>query len=154
MSAAEELVIRPFSTDDVPRWARTELERSHLLDALATTGDYLAAVVPDGRVVGKLGIRYDEQTDAGTVIQFDVVPEHRNRGIGTRLLARAEQLIRDRGLRRATLAVEEDNAAALRLYRRLGYREFGREPAEWDQQYPDGTVYRYHCVCLLLQRRL
>lgn len=154
MAGIEGLSIRQFGIEDVDRWARTELQRRHLLDALEKSGDYLAAVLPDGRIVGKVGIRYDEQPEAGTLSQFDVVESLRNRGIGTILISHAEQLVRERGYSRVTLAVEESNESAIRLYRRLGYEMFGTESAEWDQETPDGTIYRYRCQCLQLQRAL
>ena len=154
MTGIEGLQIRPFGLADVDRWTRTDLHRRHLIDALEKSGDYLAAVLPDGRIAGKLGIRYDEHPGAGTLFQFDVIPSLRGRGVGTALVGRAEQLIRDHGCDRVTLGVEESNEAAIRLYRRLGYEVFGTEPAEWDQEAPDGTIYRYHCECLLMQRTL
>lgn len=149
-----EVEIRTFRVEDVDGWARTDLQRRHLVGALERSGDYLAATLTTGRIVGKIGIRYDERPGAGTLFQFDVVESLRGRGIGTRLLRRAEQLIRDHGLERASLGVEEDNEAAIRLYRRLGYEEFGTEAAEWDQEAPDGTTYRYRCLCLLMCRTL
>ncbi|GAB3753708.1 GNAT family N-acetyltransferase [Microlunatus parietis] len=154
MSSIEGLEIRAFRRDDVDGWARTDLQRRHLIDGLENSGGYLAAVLPTGRVVGKIGIRYDEQPGAGTVLQFDVVEEFRDQGIGTALLRRAEQVIRDHGCDRVTLGVEETNTDAIRLYRRLGYREFGTEVSEWDQEAPDGTTYRYRCLCLLMCRTL
>ncbi|WP_152360472.1 GNAT family N-acetyltransferase [Microlunatus speluncae] len=154
MADVAGLVIRPFRLEDVDRWTRTELHRQHLLGGLEGSGDYLAAVLADGRIAGKIGIRYDEHPDAGTLFQFDVVERLRNKGIGTALIGRAEQVISDHGLDRATLGVEESNEGAIRLYRRLGYQEFASEPAEWDQEAPDGTSYRYHCLCLLMHRSL
>ncbi|MFC7622907.1 GNAT family N-acetyltransferase [Microlunatus sp. GCM10028923] len=154
MSGIEDLEIRTFRLDDVDGWARTELQRRHLIDALEKSGDYLAAVLPTGRIVGKIGIRYDEQPGAGSLFQFDVVESLRGQGIGTRLVHRAEQVIRDHGCDRATLGVEDTNEAAIRLYRRLGYQEFGTEAAEWDQEDADGTISRYRCLCLLMCRTL
>jgi ribosomal protein S18 acetylase RimI-like enzyme len=150
----EDLQIRRFGLDDVAGWARTDLQRRHLVHALENSGDYLAAVLPDGRIVGKIGIRYDQHPGAGNLLQFDVVEDLRGRGIGTALLTRAERLVRDHGCQRITLGVEEDNVDAIRLYRRMGYQEFGVETAEWEQEAPDGTTYMYRCKCLLMQRGL
>lgn len=68
----EGVQIRQFGTDDVDRWARTDLERRYLAEAVRNSGDYLAAVLPDGRIAGKVGIRYDERPGAGNLFQFDV----------------------------------------------------------------------------------
>lgn len=51
-----------------------------------------------------------------------VLPEWRNRGIGSRLLAAAEEQARRQGLRACSLDVEVDNPSALRLYERRGFR--------------------------------
>lgn len=146
--------IRQFGVDDAHQWGRTLREREHLACAVAKAGDYLAAVLPSGLIIGKIGIRYDDQPEAGTVFQFDVIADFRNRGVGTALLDHAEERIRKRGWGRATLAVEESNIDARRLYQRRGYVIIGAEDSEWDQQTPDGTTYRYRCRCLLMHRTL
>lgn len=150
-SSVDGLQIRQFGIEDVDTWARTELQRRHLADALENADDYLAAVLPNSRIVGKVGIRYDEHPGAGNLFQFDVVEDLRSQGIGTTLLVSAEQRIRDHGCSRATLAVEETNAAAIRLYRRAGYEVIGTESAQWDQEAPDGTTYLYQCECLRMR---
>ena len=50
-----------------------------------------------------------------------VEPSHRGRGIGSRLLAAAEDEARRRGLPYMGLMVTEENAAARSLYERAGY---------------------------------
>jgi len=55
-------------------------------------------------------------------------PRARGKGIGAQAMHYLEERIRDRGLRRIELGVFEFNKPARTLYRRLGYREFGRIP--------------------------
>lgn len=50
-----------------------------------------------------------------------VLPAWRGQGIGRRLLAAVEAIARARGCCKVTLEVRADNAAARRLYDRLGY---------------------------------
>ena len=58
-----------------------------------------------------------------------VLPELRERGIGTTLVHAAEQAARDRGWERISLSVSRDgNPAARRLYERLGYTDAGVDP--------------------------
>jgi GNAT superfamily N-acetyltransferase len=57
-----------------------------------------------------------------------VYPQHRGRGIGTRLLAIAEQQAVSYGLTRLSLICLEQNQGAMRLYARLGFREIDRRP--------------------------
>lgn len=57
-----------------------------------------------------------------------VLPAFRNRGLGARLLARAEQTARAERRRGLSLIVADANAGARRLYARAGYREAARRP--------------------------
>uniref|UniRef100_UPI00374E1B02 GNAT family N-acetyltransferase n=1 Tax=Streptomyces millisiae TaxID=3075542 RepID=UPI00374E1B02 len=70
------------------------------------------------------------------------------------LVRAAEARIRERGIGRAELSVEESNPRARALYERLGYVAYGSEPAGWDELAPDGTVRRYETVCTLMRKEL
>ncbi len=50
-----------------------------------------------------------------------VVPDHRNKGLGEALLARADNIGRDLGKRGMSLIVSDGNPNAQRLYERCGY---------------------------------
>ena len=50
-----------------------------------------------------------------------VLPEHRGRGVGRRLLEEIERRARARGSSKLTLEVHATNEAAMRLYRRFGF---------------------------------
>lgn len=52
-----------------------------------------------------------------------VLPEHRGRGIGAKLLQAAESEFARRGCTHASLQLGRDNGAAREFYRSLGYRE-------------------------------
>ena len=52
-----------------------------------------------------------------------VHPEYRRRGIARQLTQRAMQHVRDRGAKDIWLHVEENNAAAIQLYRSLGFQD-------------------------------
>ena len=57
-----------------------------------------------------------------------VLPEHRGKGLGSLLLADAERRAHEVGARSLSLIVAAENARAVRLYERLGYRELARRP--------------------------
>ena len=59
-------------------------------------------------------------------IVVGVRASHRGRGIGTKLLAHAEEFARERGMHRMELEVSDKNEYAIRLYERLGYAAEGR----------------------------
>ncbi|HOV67838.1 MAG TPA: ribosomal protein S18-alanine N-acetyltransferase [Methanoregulaceae archaeon] len=59
----------------------------------------------------------------GHICNFAVAPEFRGRGIGRRLVARAEQQFLVAGASAVQLEVRESNLAARAFYSRCGYRE-------------------------------
>jgi ribosomal protein S18 acetylase RimI-like enzyme len=58
----------------------------------------------------------------GSIQNLGIAPEHRNRGLGMCLMLQALHGFRRAGLRRACLEVTAENASAVRLYQRLGFR--------------------------------
>ena len=77
-----------------------------------------------GKVIGAAWTRIIPaygQIDAETPeLAISVLPEHRGQGVGSLLMTRLFELLRGRGYRKTSLAVQKKNAAA-RFYQRLGY---------------------------------
>ena len=127
MQVTLPLIFRDLTRADIATmgWAggRSHQSAMHYEITRAAQGkaDYLVACPPSDVPVGKCGIDY--QTDDGTAViwQVAVHPVLQSLGIGTALIARAEQRIRARGIDTARLSVENDNPRARRLYERLGY---------------------------------
>ena len=71
---------------------------------------------------------YAELEDAGSLYISAVAlyPDYRGNGIGTLLLAAADEEARRQSLPRVSLICFEKNEGAMRLYRRFGYREIDR----------------------------
>jgi ribosomal protein S18 acetylase RimI-like enzyme len=82
----------------------------------------------DGAVVGVL--TYHVGGSDLEVVTVDAV--ERNAGVGTRLLAAALDLARERGLRRLWLVTTNDNVDALRFYQRRGLRLVAVHPGAAD----------------------
>jgi len=114
-------------------------EENHLLDlaGLRQPGvTFLGAWLGDS-VVGCGAVRVmagEPATDGrpyGEIKRMVVAPARRGEGIGARLLAELEAVLRAQGIDRALLETGEKLAAATRLYRAAGYserREFGDYP--------------------------
>jgi ribosomal protein S18 acetylase RimI-like enzyme len=66
------------------------------------------------------GVR--ERTGMGAIQNLGVTAPHRGRGLGTALLLKALHGFQHCGAHRAHLEVTAQNDAALRIYRRLGFR--------------------------------
>ena len=95
----------------------------------------------DGRLVGYHIVRRRWLSRVGWLYSLAVDAAHRRRGIGRRLLADAERLARRAGRRGLQLEVRQDNAAALALYERGGYRRVKALPDYYDDGTP-GWRYR------------
>ncbi|WP_327191686.1 GNAT family N-acetyltransferase [Streptomyces xinghaiensis] len=152
--------VRDLLPRDLPActWAGSATHLRHVERELARAAvgevDYLAVTTPVDLPVAIGGIDYQVAEGAGTLWQLAVLPALRSCGLGTLLIRAAEQRIRDRGLRGAELAVEENNPRARALYERLGYVAYGRKPEAWDEEGPDGAIRRYRTVCVLMRREL
>ncbi|MQY14119.1 Mycothiol acetyltransferase [Streptomyces sp. RB5] len=154
------VTVRDLLPQDLPAcaWSGSathlrQVERE-LARAAAGEVDYLAVCTPVGLPVAIGGVDYQAFEDAGNLWQLAVLPALQSRGLGTLLIRAAEQRIRDRGLRRAELGVEENNPRARALYERLGYVAYGRAPDAWDEEGPDGSIRRHETMCVLMRRDL
>lgn len=97
-----------------------------------------------GRPVGYALVLFHAGTSLARLYSFAVDPDWRGRGVGRRLLEAAEQAARAHDCLYLRLEVRRDNAAAITLYKSVGYREFG--------VYND--YYEDHMEALRLEKRL
>jgi ribosomal protein S18 acetylase RimI-like enzyme len=154
------VTVRDLLPQDLPActWSGSATHLRHVERELARAAsgevEYLAVCTPVDLPVAIGGIDYEVAEEAGTLWQLAVLPALQSCGLGTLLVRAAEQRIRHRGLRRAELAVEEDNPRARALYERLGYVAHGRKPEAWDEEGPDGSIRRHETMCVLMRKGL
>jgi ribosomal-protein-alanine N-acetyltransferase len=100
-------------------WSEQEIERMTLdrnvVTHRATVGSRLIGFIISRRA-----------TDEAEILSVAVAPARRGKGIARRLLDLHMRRLAGLGTRTLFLEVGEDNTAALRLYRRAGFREVGR----------------------------
>ncbi len=88
-----------------------------------------------GRVIGYVLISLTPRSRSARVYSLAVAPAHGRRGVGRELLQAAERYARAHGRIALRLEARYDNAPAIALYEKLGYRNFGRYPG----YYADGA---------------
>ena len=85
------------------------------------------AIMVDGEPAG--AIQFWEETDPGcryADVDIFLGPEHQGRGLGTEALRMiVRHLIEERGHHRITLSTAVDNARAIRVYEKVGFRPVG-----------------------------
>ncbi len=130
-------VIRPnFSKEAFER--QDEITLESLLRRLTYTHIYL--VYLDEKLVGEISFQVDPEqlylkTPGSAWIGINIgETSARGKGIGMRAMQYLEDEIRAEGLKRIELGVFEFNAKAIKLYKKMGYREIGRieEFTYWD----------------------
>ena len=93
----------------------------------------LAAEV-DGKVVGAVWTRimndYGHVDDDTPSFAISLYKEYRGRGIGTRLMRRMLELLKEQGYKKASLAVQKANYA-VRMYEAVGFKTVDENAEEY-----------------------
>ena len=79
------------------------------------------------RVVGYVTTTFQAAASRGTIANVAVAREWQGRGLGRRLIERALEHFRARGVKQAKIETLATNAAGQHLYTALGFREVARQ---------------------------
>jgi ribosomal protein S18 acetylase RimI-like enzyme len=156
----DALRIDDLTKADLPSigWSGSRTHLKYVEGALERVADcevdYLAIRAPNGEPISIGGVNYTAHQDAGTLWQLATKSSLRGLGLGTRLIAEAEQRIKKRGLTRAMIGVEDDNPRARELYERLGYQVTGHEVETWTVDDGSGNEIVHHARITLLTKEL
>lgn len=129
--APRQVEIRACTADDLPslEWHGLFASERHVIreayERQARGQGLMLLAVAGGFPAGQAWIDFAArpgERGVAVIWAVRVYPSLRGAGIGTRLMAAAEEAIRGRGFRVAELGVEKDNPRARTLYERLGYR--------------------------------
>ena len=108
----------PFDDERVRNGLAGLFQRPHFGSTLVLVADGR----PRGYVVVTLGWSLESGGIDALLDEVYLEPELRGRGVGTKLVEAAVEAARAAGAKRIYLEVEAGNAAARRLYARLGWR--------------------------------
>ncbi len=115
---------------DAPEIARMLMDRAVIADGVFLGG----ARQPSGFILSRIA------ADEAEILTIAVDPDCRGRGLARLLLGHHAPELARRGVGRLFLEVEEDNAPALALYRRAGFRQVGERAGYYPK--PDGSRAR------------
>jgi ribosomal protein S18 acetylase RimI-like enzyme len=133
IQALLDLENQVFATD----WLTRRGFRRFLASPLAVL---LVADQQEGRLAGYALVLFRPTTSIARLYSVAVAPPLEGRGVGSILLAAAEQAARERHCTRLRLEVHEGNARAIARYRKSGYDLFGRH---LDYYGDHGTALRF-----------
>jgi ribosomal protein S18 acetylase RimI-like enzyme len=128
--------IRPLRDGDLDglEWdSEQAIAADYVRKTVAERGDDVVFLLTlaNGHPVGRLGLDFGRKAAEGIVHlwAFGVLPSLHRLGIGTAMMRAAESLIASapRGATLVEVGVDEWNQDAVKLYRRLGYRDAGVE---------------------------
>lgn len=134
MHGRSGLHIRRLGLDDYDEllalWQRAGLHslrpqgrdsRAGLTRQLASTVQTILGLEVNGQLVGAVVATHDSRK--GWINRLVVNPDHRRRGYAARLIAAAEETLREQDIHVIAALVESDNPASLALFQKVGYVE-------------------------------
>ena len=111
------------------------LNRAHLRHLLRRGHADIWACKNEGLLLGDAVVLYRRGAQTARLYSLVVHPDHRRCGVARSLLTAAESTAGVRGCRALRLEVRPDNASAIRLYRKCGYKITGKR----EGYYEDGV---------------
>lgn len=130
----ENAHIRQLGLDDydalLALWQRAGLHslkpqgrdsRDSLARQFASGVQTILGLEVDGRLAGAVVATHDSRK--GWINRLVVDPDHRRRGYAAQLIAAAEGVLREQGMRVMAALIEDDNPASLALFQQAGYVE-------------------------------
>ncbi|MBN2086108.1 MAG: GNAT family N-acetyltransferase [Anaerolineales bacterium] len=166
---ANEFAIRPIEEKDLPglEWDGVYLHFRRLFRQayedmrIGTRHLLMVEHTPTGGMVGQIFIqwsssdpRFADGTRRGYLYALRIKPAFRCRGLGTRILAAAENELHRRGMDTASIGVEKDNPRARALYERLGYRVIAEDPGRWSYVDHEGNIREVLEPAWLMEKRI
>ncbi|MFA9423369.1 MAG: ribosomal protein S18-alanine N-acetyltransferase [Sedimentibacter sp.] len=141
----ESVIVRSMQNEDVNQIFEVEKKcfstpwsiesfKSELINDNA----YYECAEENGQVVGYMGMW--KILDEGHITNVAVLPEHRNKGIATMLIAKMIEVCKCSEIENMTLEVRESNLSALNLYKKFGFFSVGKRPKYYQVPLEDAII--------------
>ncbi len=145
MTGDAKIEVRRLAKKDVPEVAANEAlcftqpwAEHNFLEALDRKDLLYVVADADGHIVGHAGV-FTVMGD-GEIINVAVHPDHREKGIAYQMLSYLMEIAPEIGTEDFTLEVRAGNAAAIRLYEKLGFETEGVRPGFYDLPKEDALI--------------
>lgn len=113
---------------------RQEELRVYIKDFGKQKDDHCLAAECDGKIIGACWVRimndYGHIDDETPSFAISLYEDYRGRGIGTELMRGMLELLRVKGYKRASLAVQKENYA-VKMYKKVGFDIVGENEQEY-----------------------
>lgn len=130
-----EAIFIPKGAEKPPREIiRQEELRVYIKDFGKQKDDHCLAAECDGKIIGACWVRimndYGHIDDETPSFAISLYEDYRGRGIGTELMRGMLELLRVKGYKRASLAVQKGNYA-VKMYKKVGFKVVGENEQEY-----------------------
>lgn len=129
-----EAIFIPEGAEKPPKSIVLKPELQVYIKDFGKPDDHCLTAEVSGRIVGAVWTRImndyghiDRETPSFAIAVFE---EYRNKGIGTAMMRAMLKLLRDKGYKRASLAVQKNNYA-VRMYKAVGFEIVGENEEEY-----------------------
>ncbi|MBD3229967.1 MAG: GNAT family N-acetyltransferase [Candidatus Lokiarchaeota archaeon] len=113
---------------------KSEFEKQSWYLRMREQQNMLLVAVVEGRVVGQLTIEHIDWDASSHVGELGIIilPQYRNMGIGTKLIQRAIDIVKEKNLfKKICLSCFHNNYMALNVYKNLEFEEVGRKKKQF-----------------------
>ena len=143
----ERVFIRLLKAEDIDRAAALEKENlgneawtlEQLLTASTRDDTIYLVAEKQGQIIGLCGVQ-NIQGD-GEITNVSVDKNMRGEGVGYKMMRQLLERGRGIGIENYTMEVRSSNAAARRLYEKLGFKSDGKRPGFYDNPKDDAEIY-------------
>jgi len=133
-----EAIFQLDKTNFLPREIIEQPELSIYIDNWGNPDDLCFVAEVDGKIVGAVWTRilageikgYGNIDDSTPEFAISLYKEYRNQGIGTALMNHMLQLLKTRGYKQASLAVQKENYA-VKMYENVGFKTVAEHKEEY-----------------------